>query len=359
MSKFSGFEMPMWYSSITAEHLAVRRNVGLFDVSHMGRVLITGPGAEALLDHVTTNDVSALAPLRAHYSLMCNETGGIIDDFVLSKLEDEKFLMVYNASNRNVDFQWLARYSRSFNVKVEDVSNNIAMFALQGPKAESVLQNISNEDLRQVQRFECGWTKLAGVRASISRTGYTGEDGFEVFVWETSVSSPSRAEKVWSTVLEAGRQMGIEPCGLGSRDTLRLEAGMCLRGNDIDEGVNPFEARLGFVVKLKKKDFLGKDALVDLKSQGLRRKRVGINLLDRGIPRQHCEIWRDGRRVGTVTSGTFSPLLKRGIAMAYISKEYATEGEIILVKIRNRLVKAEVAKFPLYDARRYGFRRES
>lgn len=359
MSLFAGFEMPIWYRGIAPEHIAVRENIGIFDVSHMGRTLVTGPEAEALLDHVTTNDVPALAPLCAHYSLMCNEKGGIIDDLVLSRLEEEKFLMVYNASNRDVDFRWLTKHSRGFHVDVQEVSSNIAMFAVQGPKAKEVLQSISTEELGRIERFKCGWTMLAGVNVSVSRTGYTGEDGFEVFVWETSPSNPRKAEEVWNAVLEAGREMGIESCGLGSRDTLRLEAGMCLYGNDIDESTNPFEARLGFVVKLEKASFFGRDALVDWKAKGLRKRRVGIRVLKRGIPRQHCEVWRNGERIGKVTSGTFSPLLKCGIAMAYVSKEYAVDGEIVMVRIRDKIVKAEIVRFPFYDVKKYGFRRES
>lgn len=358
MSLFAGFEMPIWYRGIVSEHMAVRNKVGIFDVSHMGRALVTGPEAEAFLNYVTTNDVVALSPLCAHYSLMCNEQGGIMDDFVLSRLEEEKFLMVYNASNRDKDFKWLTTHSRGFNVNVKEVSDSIAMFAVQGPKAEETLQKISIENLGRIERFNCGWTKLAGVDASVSRTGYTGEDGFEVFVWNTSLLNPHKAEKVWNAVLEAGQEAGIEPCGLGARDTLRLEAGMCLYGNDIDEKTDPFEARLGFVVKLEKGNFIGRDALIKRKTEGLKRKRVGIRMLERGIPRRHCEVWRDEEKVGLVTSGTLSPVLKCGIAMAYVFKENAVDGEEVMVKIRNKRVKAEIVRFPFYDTTQYGFRRK-
>jgi len=358
MSLFAGFEMPIWYRGIISEHMAVRKKVGIFDVSHMGRALVTGPEAEAFLDYATTNDVVTLSPLSAHYSLMCNEQGGIMDDFVLSRLEEEKFLMVYNASNRDKDFKWLTTHSRGFNVNVKEVSDSIAMFAVQGPKAEETLQKISIENLSRIERFNCGWTKFAGVDASISRTGYTGEDGFEVFVWNTSLLNPHKAEKVWNAVLEAGQEAGIEPCGLGARDTLRLEAGMCLYGNDIDEKTNPLEARLGFVVKLEKGDFIGRDALIKRKADGLKRKRVGIRMLERGIPRRYCEVWRNEEKVGLVTSGTLSPVLKCGIAMAYVSKENAIDGEEVMVKIRNKRVKAEIVRFPFYDTTQYGFRRK-
>jgi len=356
---FAGFEMPMWYEGIIPEHMAVRNTVGIFDVTHMGRVLITGSEAEFFMNYVTTNDVAALAPLSAHYSTMCNERGGIKDDFILYRLEREKFLVVPNAVNRAKDFEWLVDHSRAFKVKAEDVSDNVAMFAVQGPKAEQTLQKISSEDLSKIERFKCGWTKLAEVDVFVSRTGYTGEDGFELFVWNTPLSSPGDAIKVWNAVLEAGRDLGIQPCGLGARDTLRLEAGMCLYGNDIDENITPLEAGLSFVVKLKKERFIGKDALLKQKSEGLTRRRVGVRMLEKGIPRPQHEVWKDGEKIGRVTSGTFSPVLKCGIAMAYVSTEHAVEGEIVKVKIRDKLIKGEIVKFPFYDITQYGFRRET
>jgi len=358
MDVFAGFEMPMWYKGIIPEHLAVRNNVGIFDVTHMGRVLVSGPEAETFLNYITTNDVSALTPLSAHYSTMCNEQGGIKDDFVLSRLEEEKFLMVPNASNRNKDYDWIVNQSHSFDVNVKDASDSIAMFAVQGPKAEQTLQIISSQDLSQIERFKCGWTELAGAKTFVSRTGYTGENGFEIFVWDSPLTSPENAVKVWNKVLEAGKEFGIEPCGLGARDTLRLEAGMCLYGNDIDENITPLEAWLGFVVKLQKGDFIGKNSLVKQKTEGIKRKRVGIYMLEKGIPRSHHEVWKNKKKIGIVTSGTLSPILKCGIAMAYIPTEYAIEGEEVLVKIRDKSVKGKIVKFPFYDPTKYGYQRK-
>ena len=246
MVPFASFLMPMWYKGIIPEHMAVRNFAGIFDISHMGRVLIDGPGAESLLNHVTTNDVSTLVPLSAQYSTMCNEQGGIKDDFILYRLEKEEFLVVPNTINRTKDYEWLVNQSRDCDVKVEDVSDSIAMFAVQGPRAEQTLQKICDEDLSKVERFKCSWTRLAGVGVLISRTGYTGEDGFEIFVWDVPTTKPDNAISVWNAVLEIGRGKGMEPCGLGARDTLRLEAGMCLYGNDIDEGITPMEAGIGF-----------------------------------------------------------------------------------------------------------------
>jgi len=358
MTEFAGFEMPLWYRGIIPEHMAVRNTVGIFDITHMGRALITGAKSEAFLNYVTTNDVTALSPLSAHYSNICNEQGGIKDDFVLSRLEQEKFLIVYNAANRTKDYEWLVKHATPFNVKVEDVSDNIAMFAVQGPNAQKTLQKIADLDLSKIERFKCGWTKLIGVECFVSRTGYTGEDGFEVFVWNTPLTNPANAVKVWNAILEAGRELGIEPCGLGARDTLRLEAGMCLYGNDIDETTTPLEAGLGFVVKLKKDSFIGKEALTKQKVEGIKRKRVGLTMMKKGpSPRPNYEVWKGNEKIGHITSGTFSPILERGIAMAYVSVQHATEGNILTVKIRDKLAEAQIVKFPFYDPTKYGHAR--
>ena len=351
MTLFAGFEMPLWYKGIIPEHLAVRNSVGIFDITHMGRAIIEGPEAEKFLNYVSTNDVSKLTSLSAQYSTLCNEKGGIIDDFVVSRLEEEKFLMVYNASNRAKDYEWLTMHAKKFDVKIEDVSDDIAMFAVQGPKAQETLQKISTEDLSQIGRFKCGWTKLADIEVFLSRTGYTGEDGFEVFVWNSPVSNPEKAMKVWSSILEAGREFDIEPCGLGARDTLRLEAGMCLYGNDIDENTTPLEARISFVVKFDKENFIGKEALLKQKEEGIKRRRVGIKMIDRGIPRKGYGIYKDGEKIGEITSGTFSPFLENGIGMGYVKIEHAKEGEEVTVEIRERRLKAEIVKLPFYQRR--------
>jgi aminomethyltransferase len=349
MVTFAGFEMPMWYRRISEEHLAVRNAAGVFDITHMGRTLITGSDAESFLNYVTTNDVSTLTPLSAQYSTICNEQGGIKDDFVLSKMETEKFLMVYNAANRSKNYSWLMSQSKAFKVKIEDISDNVAMFAVQGPKAEEILQKISSEDLSKIGRFKCSWTKLAGAKTFASRTGYTGEDGFEIFVWDTSTLKPEKAVNVWNTILNVGQKEGMLPCGLGARDTLRLEAGMCLYGNDIDENITPLEAGLGFVVKLQKDNFIGKQALQKQKDEGVKRKRVGIRMTERGIPRQRLEVWKDGKKIGSITSGTMAPLLKCGIAIAYVQTENATEGESVTVKIRDKQTKGEIVRLPFYQ----------
>ena len=359
LTEFAGFEMPLYFKGIIPEHLAVRNGVGVFDISHMGRVMIAGAGSERFLNYVITNDVSKLAPNSAQYSVMCTENGGIIDDFVVYRLETEKFLVVFNASNREKDYDWLLRNSKKFNVRIENISDSVAMLAVQGPSAAKTLKEVSTEDLASIERFKCTNAHLAGVEAFLARTGYTGEDGFEVFVWGASVAKPDNAIKLWTSILEAGKTQGIEPCGLGARDTLRLEAGLCLYGNDIDESITPLEAGLSFVVKLQKDSFIGKDALQRQKDEGTRRKRVGVIMIEQGIPRPNFQILNDkNERIGHLTSGTFSPLLKRGIGMGYVETSQAQEGNTVSVKIRGKQAEAQIALFPLYDAEKYGYKRK-
>jgi len=352
--------MPLYYEDIAPEHLSVRNGVGIFDISHMGRVIVSGVDSEGFLNYVVTNDVSTLLPNNAQYSVMCTEKGGIVDDFVVYRLEKERFLVVLNASNREKDYGWFVRNKTEFVVNLDDVSDDVAMFAVQGPKAEVTLQQASAQDLSKIGRFKCGRSTLAGVDVLLSRTGYTGEDGFEVIIWDASTNKPENAVKFWNTVLEVGKSFGIEPCGLGARDTLRLEAGLCLYGNDIDESTTPLEAGLSFVVKLQKEDFIGKGALLKQKGEGAKRKRVGIKMLDQGIPRPGFEIHSaTGERIGRLTSGTFSPLLKTGVGMGYIELSHAQEDTIFDVKIRDRMAKARLSPFPLYDPEKYGYKRKS
>ena len=276
---FVGWGLPIWYKGIKEEHLAVRNSVGIFDVTHMGRVLVEGTDAADFLDYVTTNNAGALADHQGHYTNMCKEDGGIIDDLTVLRLEKEKYWVVYNASNRTKNFEWLTKQSKRFkNLKVSDVSDEISMFAVQGPNAQKTLQKITEEDLSAIPRFCGNFVKMAGYKVLASRTGYTGEDGFELCCWDAPLSKPQKAIKLWNSILEAGKEFGIEPIGLGARDTLRLEAGMCLYGNDIDEITTPLEAQIGWVVKFDKKDFIGKDALMKQKQAGVKRLRVGLKM---------------------------------------------------------------------------------
>ncbi len=360
LTDFAGFEMPLWYKGIIPEHLAVRNGVGIFDISHMGRVMVTGVDAERFLNYVITNDVSKLTLNAAQYSVMCNESGGIMDDFVVYRLEMEKFMVVFNASNREKDYNWMTARAKGFNVKIEQVSDDVGMLAVQGPNAEKTLQKISAEDLSKIERFKCSPARLANIDVFLARTGYTGEDGFEVFIWNASLTRPENALNLWNAILAAGSPFSIEPCGLGARDTLRLEAGLCLYGNDIDENTTPLEAGLSFVVKLQKDKFIGKETLLKQKTEGIKRRRVGIQLLDQGIPWPGFEIYSaSGEKIGQLTSGTFSPLLKYGIGMGYVPVDQAQEGNAVSVKIRDKLVKARTVSFPFYDAERYGSKRKT
>jgi aminomethyltransferase len=322
-------------------------------------MIVRGADSERFLNYVITNDVSALLPNSAQYSVMCTQTGGIVDDFVLYRLETEKFLVVSNASNREKDYNWFIKNTKGFNVRIDDLSANVAMFAVQGPNAEETLQKISSEDLTKIGRFKCGHSRLADADVFVSRTGYTGEDGFEVFVWNASLEKPDLAVNFWNATLEAGKNFGIEPCGLGARDTLRLEAGLCLYGNDIDENTTPLEAGLGFVVKLQKERFIGKEALLKQKTEGTERRRIGIEIIDPGIPRPGFEIYSLIRKnIGRITSGTFSPLLKCGVGMGYVQTSQAKEGLLVNVDIRGKITKGKLRAFPLYDSEKYGYKRK-
>jgi aminomethyltransferase len=351
--------MPLWYSSITSEHLAVRNNVGLFDVTHMGRSLVAGKEAAHFLDYVTTRTPSSLDILRGHYTTMCNEKGGILDDLTVFRLEKEQFLLVYNAANRVKDYRWLMSHQQDYTVEIKDLSNQIPMFALQGPKSKLTLQKITTTDVDQIKRFHLNSLEMKNVKVIATRSGYTGEDGFELYIWDISLSKPNGAIKLWKDLLTAGEEFGIKPCGLGARDTLRLEAGMCLYGQDLDEHITPFEARLNFVVKFGDNDFIGRAALLKQRDEGVTQQLVGLRMIDRAVPRIRSELWKNGQRIGTLTSGTFSPLLKYGIGMGYVSPEYAKEGTVFEVKIRKRLYQASVVSMPFYDADTYGMRRKN
>jgi len=358
MIEFAGFDMPLWFEGIVPEVLAVRNASGLFDVSHMGRAFLTGRDAERYLDYLTPSDTSKLGPGEAHYTVMCNERGGVVDDMVVLRLDQDRFLVVFNASNREKDLSWMNNHSRGFNVKIVNVSDDMAMIAVQGPKSRLILTDLAEGDLGGIKRFKCGMLKIAGEPCIASGTGYTGEDGLEIFIPESSVQKPDKALHVWSSILARGEAHGLKPCGLGARDVLRIEAGMCLYGQELTEEVTPYEARIGFVVKLDKTtDFIGRDTLERQKKEGVRKIRVGLKIKEKGIPRRGYAIKCDGETVGEVTSGTFSPTLNMGICMGYVPKEYSKQGSILQVDIRGKAVNAEVVGFPFYDTSRYGWMR--
>ncbi len=348
---YAGFDLPVWFEGIIPECKAVRNNVGVFDVSHMGRVTVEGKDAQEFLNHLTTNDVSSLAVGQGHYSLLCKPDGGIIDDLTVFRTNNAKYLVVYNAANREKNWNWLQEHLEG-NVALADLSNQSAMFAVQGPRAASVLQDISRTGLEEIERYWGRDVKVGRLTCFVTRTGYTGEDGFEIYVWKTSVENPADAVEVWDKILSAGKNHGIRPTGLGARDVLRLEAGMCLYGNDIDEKTSPVEAKLNFVVRLdKKQDFIGKPAIQKLREEGPTRVRAGFRIIDRGIPRQGQEIMTGGVEAGKVTSGTLSPTLGFGLGMGYMPPAVSKSGQSFEIKIRDRATKAGVVKLPFYQRR--------
>ncbi len=348
MVEFAGYEMPIWYEKgIVEEHLTVRRSVGVFDVTHMGRFIFKGPDAENLLDYLTTNDVKNLKVGEGQYSVLCNEKGGIIDDLIIYRLGDERFFVVVNSANKVKDEEWFRRHAKGRSVEIQNISDITPQFAVQGPKAIETLNKISEVNLNRPYRFgEIIETKLAGYEVYATRTGYTGEDGYEISQLNVPLSNPKPAVDLWERILEAGGEFGITPVGLGARDTLRLEAGMPLHGSDITEETTPLEARLKFVVKLDKKDFIGKQALAEQNERKPSKLRVGLIMIDKGIPRPHLPIFAAGRIIGETTSGSYSPLLPKGygIALGYVNREYKKDGTIVYIEVHGKKRPAEVVK---------------
>lgn len=355
MVDFGGYAMPVWYEGVIPEHNAVRNSCGIFDTSHMGRVWVEGKDTLKFLDYVVTNDLSGLNEGNGIYSVMCLPTGGIVDDLILYKMGPERFFVVYNAGNREKDLAWLNKNTKGFKVKLTDVSNKVAMIAVQGPKAVEVLGKLSDINVSEVPRFNIASLKVSGIDCLAARTGYTGEDGFEVFVLDCTLEQPEKALKVWNDLVAAG----AKPCGLGARDSTRLEAGLWLYGNDIDESINPIEAGLRWVVKMKKPGyFIGKRALQKIIEEGVKKTLVGVMMEERGIPRHGYEILDGENPIGLVTSGGMSPTLDVGIAMGYVPPEYKELGREVNIRIRKNLVKGKVVKHrPFYDETKYGWKR--
>ncbi|MCY3556164.1 MAG: glycine cleavage system aminomethyltransferase GcvT [Gemmatimonadetes bacterium] len=342
---FSGWEMPVQYEGILAEHHAVRMAAGLFDVSHMGRVEISGPDAVAFANHITVNDVEKLKPYRSQYTLACRADGGVIDDFLVYRLPD-RLLVVPNAGNREKDLDWFRRHAVAYDVEIRDLSSESVLIALQGPLSEQILDPLAEVGLDSLRFQDFVETRVGGIDARVFRTGYTGEDGFEI--WYPT----EHAGTLWDLLLESGASRGLKPCGLGARDTLRLEAGLALYGHEIDESINPIEAGLGWTVKLKKPDFIGRNALQAVRRDGVERKLVGLKLLERGIPRQGYEILHDQVPVGRVVSGAISPTLGHGIGTGFVPVELAERGTGLAIGIRGRHIAAEVVKLPFYAGSR-------
>lgn len=338
--EFAGYLMPIQYSSIIAEHKSVRNSVGVFDVSHMGEIFVTGEKAQDFVQYITVNDASKLFPGRVQYSAMCYNDAGIVDDLLVYKISDDKFLLVVNASNIEKDFSWMNENNK-FGVSLENKSDEYSLVAVQGPNSNKALQKICNKDLN-LEYYHFFNAKIADVEMILSRTGYTGELGYELYF----KGDEKIAEQVWYKIFEAGKEFNIQPVGLAARDSLRLEMGFMLYGNDIDKTTNPLEAGLGWITKLNKGSFLGREMLLKIKAEGLKRKLVGMLGHDKSFPRHGYEIKADNKNIGEITSGTISPVLERPIAMGYVDISHASEGNEVNFVVRGKESSVNIVKLP-------------
>jgi len=343
MVEFAGYNMPIQYSNLILEHQQVRKSAGMFDVSHMGEFIVEGEKALDLLQYITSNDVSKLSPGKIQYSCFPNEQGGIVDDLLVYCLEENKYMLVVNASNMQKDWDWISRWNQQYGARLTDISDEMSLLAVQGPNAIKALQKLTDINLDDIPYYNFATGNFAGIPDVIlSNTGYTGAGGFEVYVKNDG------AEKAWDAITEAGQEFGLMPIGLGARDTLRLEMAFCLYGNDINDTTSPIEAGLGWITKFSK-DFINKANLQKQKEQGVSRKLVGFEMIDKGIPRHDYPIVdADGNSIGQVTSGTQSPSLSKAIGMGYVSTEFASPGKDIYIEIRGKRLKATVVKTPFY-----------
>ena len=343
MVPYAGWDMPVEYSGITAEHLAVRTRAGVFDVSHMGQIEIAGKNALGAVQRVSSNDASRLAVGQIQYSGLLTPEGTFIDDMLVMRMAPSHFMLVVNAANAAKDYVWIAEQIKDVgDVAAVDTSSRYALVSIQGPASRDVLQNLTAVELDDIRYYGFAHGEVANARATISRTGYTGEDGFEIFV------PPNMADRVWQALLETGRSANVLPCGLGARDTLRLEAAMRLYGNDIDESTSALEAGLGWTIGWTKTGFIGEERLREQKEKGVERKLVGFELIDRGIARHGYPVVAGDRRIGTVTSGTQTPFLKKSIGMAYVPTELSAPGTEITIDVRGRQSAARVVTLPFY-----------
>ncbi len=341
---YSGWALPVQFEGIIAEHEAVRNAAGLFDVSHMGEVEVKGNEATEFIQNLVTNDITVLNEFQVQYNFMCYPSGGVVDDLLVYKFNNNDYLLVINAGNVDKDYAWMVENSKGFDVGLKNISDDISEMALQGPKAQEILQELTDTDLSEIGFFYSKKdVNVAGANCLISRTGYTGEDGFEIYL------SHDKAENVWDKIMEAGKSKGIKPVGLGARDTLRFEASLPLYGNEISQDITPLEAGLGFFVKLNKDNFIGKDALVKQKEEGLKRKLIGFEMVDNGIPRHGYDILVDGKVIGFVTTGYASPTLKKNIGLAIVDAEYSPLDSFINIQVRKRVLKARIISKRFYQ----------
>ncbi len=338
--EFAGFEMPVQYSSIIAEHKAVRESVGVFDVSHMGEIIIKGEKALEFVQYITVNNAAKLEVGKVQYSAMCYKDGGIVDDLLVYKISDTEYMLVVNGANKDKDFNWMNE-NNTFGVDIIDESDDYSLLAVQGPNSQKVIEKLLGKEI-DIAYYHYFNSQIFGIDVIVSRTGYTGELGFELYF----KSNKEIAEKIWQAIFEAGKNFNITACGLGCRDTLRLEKGFCLYGNDIDETTTPLEAGLGWITKLKKGEFIGRDVLLEQKEKGVSRKLVPLIFEQKAFPRHNYEIKANGEKVGHITSGTVSPILEKPIALGYVATEHANVEKTVQVVIRNKEVEAKITKLP-------------
>ena len=345
MTDFHGWEMALYYTSILEEHQAVRQALGVFDISHMGQVLVRGADAASSLNRIMVSEITQVAEGRACYTLMLNQDGGVLDDLIIYRIGQESFLIIVNCANRTTDLEWLMAHRRG-ETMISEISGGRSILAVQGPLACRVLEQILDTRVTSLGRFGIAPIRTMGPEACIARTGYTGGDGFELFL-------PDRhAQRLWDAVLDAARPLGGLPVGLGARDTLRIEAGLRLYGTDMDTATTPYEADLGWTVAINKPDFIGKDVLVKQKQEGVSRKFIGFELSEGPIPRSGCEVLMDGRPIGTVTSGTFSPTFSRPLGMGYVESAFATPGRALSVTVRNKSYPGTLVRLPFWKGQR-------
>jgi aminomethyltransferase len=355
---FAGWEMPVRYTDIREEHMAVRDSIGMFDTSHMSRYVIKGPQAREFLQTLTTNNVSKLKINGGQYTTCLNEKGGIHDDLTLYRVGGDEYIWITNASNGPKIYDHLQKHAPKFEVEVTDKTREITMIAVQGPKALQLIKKIADRDISEYARFSCYRVKLAGYDCYLCRTGYTGEDGVEILVLETPFSDDGKkkATSFWEELLAQGKEFEIKPCGLGSRDSTRLEAGFVLYGHELNEETSPIEARIAYAVKFKvEPHYIGYDVVRHHKKEaGIRKTRIGLVMIDRGIPREHYPVLFNSEPIGEVSSGGLSPVLNKGIALAYVKPESVNDGDTVEIDIKGRLRKAEVTMWPFYDPEVYG-----
>ena len=343
MVDFGGWDMPVQYpAGVIAEHLATRERAGLFDVSHMGEIHVDGAEAIPFVNSITTNDVAKLVDGQAHYSALTNERGGVIDDLLVYRSAEDRLLLVVNAGTQDNDWDWISSNRGDYDVDLRHASVDYCQIAIQGPKATGILQKLTETDLSAVKYYHFTTGEVDGVSSIISRTGYTGEDGFEVY------ADASAAEQLWNKLMEAGQEEGILPCGLAARNTLRLESAMSLYGHELGEDISPLEANLGWICKLGKGEFVGREALLKQKESGLDRKWVGFEMVDKGIARDGFPVFIEDEKLGFVTSGSPAPYLKKNIGLAFVPADFANEGQEIKIDVRGKLLSAKIVPTPFY-----------